>query len=68
MGFFDLLWIFFMLSALQPVLQQRLLEMRRLRLLAQLRAPAGQSGHRPGTSSGDHELAGLSAHALHRHQ
>ena len=36
MGFLDLLWIFFMLSALQPVLQQRLLEMRRLRLLARL--------------------------------
>jgi ClpP class serine protease len=36
MGFFDLLWIFFIISALQPVLQQKLLEMRRLRLLAGL--------------------------------
>jgi ClpP class serine protease len=36
MGFFDLLWIFFIFSALQPVFQQRLLEMRRLRLLAHL--------------------------------
>jgi ClpP class serine protease len=36
MGFFDLLWIFFMISALQPIVQQRLLEMRRLRLLARL--------------------------------
>jgi ClpP class serine protease len=36
MGFFDLLWLFFIFSALQPMLQQRLLEMRRLRLLARL--------------------------------
>jgi len=41
MGFFDLLWIFFILSALQPVLQQRLLEMRRLRLLAQFERQRG---------------------------
>ena len=41
MGFFDLLWIFFMLSALQPALQRRLLEMRRLRLLAQLERQRG---------------------------
>lgn len=36
MGLFDLLWIFFIISALQPVLQQKLLEMQRLRLLARL--------------------------------
>jgi ClpP class serine protease len=41
MGFFDLLWIFFMLSALQPIVQQRLLEMRRLRLLAHLERRRG---------------------------
>jgi hypothetical protein len=41
MGFFDLLWIFFIFSALQPALQQRLLEMRRLRLLAQLERQRG---------------------------
>ena len=41
MGFFDLLWIFFMFSALQPVLQQRLLEMRRLRLLAHFERQRG---------------------------
>ena len=29
MGFFHPLWIFFTISASQPVLQQRLLEMRR---------------------------------------
>jgi ClpP class serine protease len=36
MGIFDLLWIFFIISALQPMVQQRLLEMKRLRLLARL--------------------------------
>ena len=36
MGFFDVLWIFFILSALQPMVQQKLLEMRRLRLLARI--------------------------------
>src|SRR5919108_1583075 len=41
MGFLDLLWIFFMVSALQPLLQQRLLEMRRLRLLARLERRRG---------------------------
>jgi ClpP class serine protease len=41
MGFFDLLWIFFMISALQPIVQQRLLEMRRLRLLARLERQRG---------------------------
>src|SRR6266511_2729923 len=41
MGFLDLLWIFFMVSALQPMLQQKLLEMRRLRLLAQLERQRG---------------------------
>jgi len=41
MGFFDLLWIFFMISALQPIVQQRLLEMRRLRLLAHLERQRG---------------------------
>jgi len=41
MGCFDLLWIFFMLSALQPIVQQRFLEMRQLRLLAHLERPRG---------------------------
>jgi ClpP class serine protease len=41
MGFFDLIWIFFILSALQPIVQQRLLEMRRLRLLARLERRRG---------------------------
>jgi len=35
LGFLDLFWIFFMLSALQPLLRQKLPEMQRLRLLAQ---------------------------------
>jgi ClpP class serine protease len=41
MGFLDLLWIFFIVSALQPMLQQKLLEMRRLRLLARLERQRG---------------------------
>jgi ClpP class serine protease len=41
MGFLDLLWIFFMVSALQPMLQQKLLEMRRLRLLTRLERQRG---------------------------
>jgi len=41
MGCFDLLWIFFMLSALQPIVQQRFLEMRQLRLLAHLERRRG---------------------------
>ena len=68
MGFFDLLWIFFIFSALQPALQQRLLEMRRLRLLAQLERQRGSRAIALVHRAGDHELAGLSANALHRHQ
>ena len=41
MGFLDLLWIFFIVSAVQPMLQQKLLEMRRLRLLARLERQRG---------------------------
>jgi ClpP class serine protease len=33
MGFVDILWLFFMISALQPILRQRMLEAHRLRLL-----------------------------------
>ena len=41
MGLFDLLCIFVVLSALQPLLQQKLLEMQRLRLLARLERQQG---------------------------
>ena len=34
--FFSLLWIFFIISSLQPVIRQRLLESQRLRLLRQI--------------------------------
>lgn len=34
MSFGDLLWIFFMISTLQPIIQQRMLEASRLRLLS----------------------------------
>ena len=36
MGFGELLWLFFMISALQPVIRQKMLEASRLRLLTRL--------------------------------
>ena len=40
MGFRDVLWMFFMLSAIQPVIKQRMLEASRLRVLHRFeRAP-----------------------------
>ena len=36
MGFGDLLWLFFMISAVQPIIRQRMLEASRLRLLHRL--------------------------------
>ena len=33
MGFADILWLFFMISALQPVLRQKMLEASRLRVM-----------------------------------
>src|SRR5437667_9865853 len=41
MGFSDVLWVFLMVTALQPILKQKLLEMRRLRLLVQLEKRRG---------------------------
>jgi len=41
LGFSDVLWIFLMITALQPILKQRLLEMRRLRLLVHLEKRRG---------------------------
>jgi ClpP class serine protease len=41
MGFSDVLWIFLMVTALQPILRQKFLEARRLRLLAQLEKKRG---------------------------
>ena len=38
----DLLWLFFMFSALQPVLRQRFLEASRARLIAGSSASAGR--------------------------
>ncbi len=37
----DLLWLFFMFSALQPVLRQRFLEATRARLIARIERPRG---------------------------
>ncbi len=36
MDFFSILWIFLIISSLQPVIRQRLLESSRLRVLRQL--------------------------------
>ncbi|HWP47120.1 MAG TPA: ATP-dependent Clp protease proteolytic subunit [Candidatus Limnocylindrales bacterium] len=36
MDFFSLLWIFFIISSLQPVIRQKMLEMERLRMLERL--------------------------------
>ena len=36
MSFMDLFWLFFMLSALQPLLRQRMLEAMRMRKIARL--------------------------------
>ncbi len=41
MNFMDLFWIFFILSALQPVLQQRMLEAMRARKIAQIERQRG---------------------------
>lgn len=41
MSIWDLLWLFFVISALQPVLQRKLLEWRRLRLLTLLERRRG---------------------------
>src|ERR1700752_5035826 len=41
MGVMDLLWIFFMVSALQPVLKQKLLEAARYRMIASLERKRG---------------------------
>jgi len=41
MGIFDIFWIFFMVSALQPVIRQRLLEATRRRLIAKIEKQRG---------------------------
>ena len=41
MGIGDLFWLFFMISALQPVIQQRLLESSRQRLIANIERKRG---------------------------
>jgi len=60
----DIIWLFFMFSALQPVLKQRFLEGARRALIAKIerRALAGDS---PRTSPGNHEHPRLSGVSLH---
>ena len=44
MGIGDILWLFFMFSALQPIIRQKMLEASRLRVAASLRAGRGRAG------------------------
>jgi hypothetical protein len=68
----DWLWsilsFFFMFSALQPLLQQRLLEAARQRRIARFERQRGSRMivivHRQDNDA----AAGLSSHAVHRHQ
>src|ERR671937_373033 len=41
MSFFDLIWIFFIISSLQPLIRQRWLEARRMRAFQQLEKARG---------------------------
>lgn len=41
MDFISLVWLFFILSSLQPVLRQRMLQMERLRAIARLERERG---------------------------
>jgi hypothetical protein len=41
MGIGDILWLFIMVSALQPIIQQRLLDASRLRLLHKMERDFG---------------------------
>ena len=64
----DLFWLFFMFTALQPMMRQRMLEAMRTRKIAQLESERKSRVillvHRQETM----RLLGLSAHALYRHQ
>ena len=63
----DIFWIFFMLSALQPVIRQRMLDAMRMRKIAQLEA-SELTGHPARAPSGDDETPRVSDHALYQHQ
>lgn len=65
MSFLEIFWLFFMLSALQPVLRQRMLEAMRMRKTASLERKRNSRVillvHRQ-----DNVASGVSHHALHR--
>ena len=64
----DLFWLFFMFTAIQPMLRQRMLEAMRTRKIAQLEGRATLARHPARAPAGDDAAPRLSAHALHRHQ
>ena len=64
----DLFFFFFMFTALQPVLRQRMLEAMRARKIAQIERRAELARHPAGAPPGDHAPARFPGHALHRHQ
>ena len=60
MGIADLLWMFFMLSALQPVIRQKMLEASRLRVLHRFERKRKSRVDRARPPPGDDELPRVS--------
>ena len=65
MSISDLFWLFFIFTALQPVLQQRLQEAMRTRKIAQLERQRNSRVILLNSSPGDHASARLPARPLH---
>jgi hypothetical protein len=63
--FWMLLWFFFMASAIQPYLQQRVVEAARRRKIARF---ARLTRDRNGSSTRDHAVAGNPNRPLYRYQ
>jgi len=61
----DIIWLFFMLSALQPIIKQKLLEASRKRMIG--RAGSEIAGRPSRAPAGNDEPAWLSDIPLHRH-
>ena len=60
----DLFWLFFMFTAIQPMLRQRMLEAMRVRKISQLEKFTSDFARSP---AGDHAAARLSRRPLYRH-
>jgi hypothetical protein len=65
MSVLDIFWIFFMLSALQPVIRQRMLDAMRMRKIAQLEREE-LSRHPARAPSRNDAFSWVSGHAVHR--